>query len=86
MLALVPGAAPGIIEHGANGFLVEDEREMAAFVEESRGIDPERCRRTAGERFWPDRIPAAHEAVHREVRRSRGKTWRHLRQVDTRAA
>jgi len=86
MLALASGAAPGIIEHGANGFLVENEREMAAFVEESPGIDPERCRRTTGERFWPDRVPAAYEAVYRKVRRSRGKTRRHLRQVDTRAA
>lgn len=86
MLALAPGAAPEIIEHGANGFLVEDEREMAAFVEESRGIDPERCRRTTGERFSPDRVAAASEAVYREVQRSRGKTRRHLRQVDTYAA
>jgi len=64
---------------------VEDEREMAAFVEESRGIDPERCRRTTGERFSPDRVAAAYEAVY-EVRRSRGKPRRHLRQVDTRPA
>jgi hypothetical protein len=65
---------------------VEDEREMAAFVEESRGIDPERCRRTTGERFSPDRVAAAYEAVYREVRRSRDKPRRHLRQVDTRPA
>jgi glycosyltransferase involved in cell wall biosynthesis len=67
VLAFAHGAAPEIVEHGVNGFLVEDEEEMAAMVEKAGDIDPEQCRRTAAERFAPDRVAAGYEGVYREA-------------------
>jgi glycosyltransferase involved in cell wall biosynthesis len=63
VLAFNHGAAPEIVEDGKNGFLVGDEDEMAAKVEEAGRLDPLECRRSA-ERFLPDRIAARYEAVY----------------------
>jgi glycosyltransferase involved in cell wall biosynthesis len=67
VLAFAQGAAPEIIEHGVNGFLIDDEDEMAAMVEQAATIEPEQCRRTAAERFAPDRVAVGYEAVYREA-------------------
>jgi hypothetical protein len=40
---------------------------MAATVEQAARIDPDQCRRTAAERFAPDRVAVAYEAVYREA-------------------
>jgi glycosyltransferase involved in cell wall biosynthesis len=66
VLAFNHGAAPEIIEHGTNGFLVENEDEMAAVVERAGELDPAECRRSA-ERFSPSRVAAGYEAVFREA-------------------
>jgi glycosyltransferase involved in cell wall biosynthesis len=66
VLAFAHGAAPEIIQHGVNGFLVEDEHEMAAVVDEVAELEPEACRRSA-ERFSPDRVAAGYEDVYRSV-------------------
>jgi glycosyltransferase involved in cell wall biosynthesis len=66
VLAFNHGAAPEIIEHGKNGFLVEDEYEMAAMVEQVTKLDPQECRRSA-ERFSPHRVAAGHETVYGEA-------------------
>ena len=73
VLAFAHGAAPEIIEHGVNGFLVEDEDEMAATVERASGIAPEECRRTAAERFAPDQVAAGYERVYRRALVSHAK-------------
>jgi glycosyltransferase involved in cell wall biosynthesis len=67
VLAFSHGAAPEIVEHGVNGFLCRDEDEMASLVEQAANIDPMRCRQTAAERFAPDRVAAAYEAVYRQA-------------------
>jgi glycosyltransferase involved in cell wall biosynthesis len=67
VLAFAHGAAPEIVEPGVNGFLCQDEDEMAELVEQTAGIDPARCRQTAAERFAPDRVAAGYEAVYREA-------------------
>jgi glycosyltransferase involved in cell wall biosynthesis len=64
VLAFAHGAAPEIIEHGVNGFLCQDEHEMAELVEQAAGIEPMRCRKTAAERFAPDLV-AGYEDVYR---------------------
>jgi glycosyltransferase involved in cell wall biosynthesis len=64
VLAFPEGAAPEIVEHGLNGFLVRDEGEMAAMVDRCGEIDPLRCRRSA-ERFAPDRVALGYESVYR---------------------
>jgi glycosyltransferase involved in cell wall biosynthesis len=67
VLAFSHGAAPEIVEHGVNGFLCRDEHEMAELVEKAATIEPSRCRQSAAERFAPDRVAVAYEAVYREA-------------------
>lgn len=62
VIAFDQGAAPEIVEHGKNGFLVQDEDEMAAVVPRAGQIEPMQCRRSA-ERFSPDRVAARYEQV-----------------------
>jgi glycosyltransferase involved in cell wall biosynthesis len=66
VLAFPEGAAPEIVEHGVNGFLVGDEQEMAAMVDRTKEIEAMACRRSA-ERFAPDRIALGYEAVFRDA-------------------
>lgn len=69
VLAFANGAAPEIIQHGVNGFLVRDDDEMAAVVEQAAEISPDECRRTAAERFAPDQVASAYERVYRRAAR-----------------
>jgi glycosyltransferase involved in cell wall biosynthesis len=66
VLAFAQGAAPEIVEHGVNGFLVKDEHEMAAFVDRAGQLDPEACRASA-QRFSPHSVAAGYEAVYQAV-------------------
>jgi glycosyltransferase involved in cell wall biosynthesis len=63
VLAFDHGAAVEIVENGVNGFLVQDEYEMAEVVERAAELRPEDCRRSA-ERFSPHRIAAGYEAAY----------------------
>jgi glycosyltransferase involved in cell wall biosynthesis len=60
VLAFDQGAAPEIVENGRNGFLVRDEEQMAAVVDDAGRLDAMECRRSA-ERFSPDRVSARYE-------------------------
>jgi glycosyltransferase involved in cell wall biosynthesis len=80
VLAFAHGAAPEIVQHGVNGFLVEDEHEMAAMVEKAGEIDPETCRRSA-ERFSPDSVAAGYEKVYREVTERTGTADREMQEA-----
>jgi glycosyltransferase involved in cell wall biosynthesis len=71
VLAFAHGAAPEIVEHGVNGFLVEDEHEMAAMVDKAADVSPEACRRSA-ERFHPHAVAAGYEGVYARAIRTRG--------------
>ncbi|MGZ6586962.1 MAG: glycosyltransferase family 4 protein [Solirubrobacteraceae bacterium] len=86
VLAFPHGAAPEIIEHGVNGFLVQDEHEMAAMVERAVGIDPMRCRATAAERFAPDQVALGYESVYREAMVADARDGRARRPVGAPAA
>jgi glycosyltransferase involved in cell wall biosynthesis len=66
VLAFAEGAAPEIVEHGKSGFLVKDEDEMAAVVEQAGHLDPMDCRRSA-ERFHPHNVAARYEEVYLEA-------------------
>jgi glycosyltransferase involved in cell wall biosynthesis len=75
VLAFAHGAAPEIVEHGVNGFLVQDEQAMAAVVERAGELEPLRCRRTA-ERFAPDRVAHGYEAAYRDALAGTGRAPR----------
>jgi glycosyltransferase involved in cell wall biosynthesis len=66
VLAFAQGAAPEIVQDGVNGFLVDDEDEMAAAIEKAGAIDPARCRESA-RRFAPETVAAGYEAVYEAV-------------------
>jgi glycosyltransferase involved in cell wall biosynthesis len=66
VLAFNQGAAPEIVDDGHNGFLVEDEEEMAARVELAGGLDPMECRRSA-ERFAPDLVASRYEEMYEKA-------------------
>jgi glycosyltransferase involved in cell wall biosynthesis len=68
VLAFPEGAAPEIVEDGVSGFLVEDEDEMAAKVDDAGRLEPLQIRRSA-ERFAPDRIAAGYEQAFRAALR-----------------
>jgi glycosyltransferase involved in cell wall biosynthesis len=71
VLAFPNGAAPEIVEHGENGFLVQDEQEMAAMVDRCAQLDPQRCRESVL-RFAPDRVAAGYEAAYERAAAGRG--------------
>jgi glycosyltransferase involved in cell wall biosynthesis len=64
LIAFPEGSAPEIVEDGVNGFLVDDEQEMAAATARLSSIDPRACRESA-RRFDSDRIAARYEQVYR---------------------
>jgi glycosyltransferase involved in cell wall biosynthesis len=58
------GAATEIIVHGQNGFLVENEQQMADAVGWVSSIDPEACRASVVDRFSLDRVVSSYEALY----------------------
>lgn len=56
VVAFPVGALPDLIEPGVTGFLVRDIREMAEAIHASGGIDHDRCREAARQRFSPERM------------------------------
>jgi glycosyltransferase involved in cell wall biosynthesis len=67
VIAFPEGSAPEIVIDGETGFVVEDEREMAAAVSRLGEIDPERCRESARERFDVTAIGEAYEQAYERV-------------------
>jgi glycosyltransferase involved in cell wall biosynthesis len=67
VVAMRRGAMPVLIEHGHNGFLADDERELRHYLQQVGGIRPEDCRRSVEERFsaaaMADRYVARYEEV-----------------------
>lgn len=66
VIAFPEGAASEIVIDGENGFLVEDEAEMAGAVAKLGDLDPSHCRASAT-RYAADGIAARYESVYREL-------------------
>jgi glycosyltransferase involved in cell wall biosynthesis len=64
VIAFPEGSAPEIVLDGETGFVVGDEREMAAAIGRLREIDPERCRASARERFDVAAVAEAYEGAY----------------------
>jgi glycosyltransferase involved in cell wall biosynthesis len=56
VIAFRSGALPEIVEHGSNGFVVEDMEQMAAAIGKISSIDPEACRSSARSHFLADEM------------------------------
>jgi glycosyltransferase involved in cell wall biosynthesis len=61
------GALPELIQHGINGFLVDDLDEAALAVREASGLDRAAIRAHAIERFSVERMVDEYEAVYRQL-------------------
>jgi glycosyltransferase involved in cell wall biosynthesis len=64
VIAFVGGATPEIVDDGVTGFLVQDEREMAAALRYVSNIDRAACRRRAQARFSSSRMVHDYERVY----------------------
>jgi glycosyltransferase involved in cell wall biosynthesis len=67
VIATRRGALPEIIEHGVNGFLADDEAELAGYLQRAGEIDPAACRRSAAERFSAEVMAEGYLRLYREV-------------------
>jgi glycosyltransferase involved in cell wall biosynthesis len=67
VIAFASGALPEIVEHGRTGFIVQDEREMAAAIQASATIDPEVCRQAARARFSLERMTGDYLTLYRRL-------------------
>jgi glycosyltransferase involved in cell wall biosynthesis len=70
VIAFPEGAAPEIVEHGASGFLVDDEDQMAGAVGMLGDLDADRCRAAAQARYDVDLVACAYENAYRRVIRA----------------
>jgi glycosyltransferase involved in cell wall biosynthesis len=67
VVAFPVGALPDLIEPGVTGFLVRDAREMAAAIHASEGIDHDRCRQIARQRFSLERMVEGYFGYYRKL-------------------
>jgi glycosyltransferase involved in cell wall biosynthesis len=67
VIATRRGALPEIIEHGVNGFLADDEAELAHYMQRTGEIDPAACRRSVTERFSSQVMATGYLRLYREV-------------------
>lgn len=67
VIAFPSGNLPEIVEHGVTGFLVTDEREMAAAIEAADELDPDACRETAARRFSLEKTIEKYFSVYRQL-------------------
>jgi glycosyltransferase involved in cell wall biosynthesis len=71
VVAFPSGALAEIVEPGRTGFLVSDEREMAAAMLEAGRLDPAACREAALERFSVERMTSRYLERYRALSASR---------------
>ena len=67
VIARRAGALTETVEHGVDGFLVDDLTEAELAVERVRELDRAEIRRRALERFSPARMADEYEAVYRQL-------------------
>jgi len=68
VIAFPEGAAPEIVIDGENGFLVADEKEMAAATARLRTIDPAACRASVAARYDGAVVARRYVAAYRAAR------------------
>ena len=74
VIARRAGGLTETIEHGVDGFLVDDVTEAELAVQQARDLDRRQIRERALERFSPSRMASEYEEVYRQVIAERGRT------------
>jgi glycosyltransferase involved in cell wall biosynthesis len=75
VIAMNRGAMPEIIEHGVNGFLADDEKEFAQYIDRIDEIDPEACRQSVVDKFSADTMARAYLDRYRDVAKRHKTTY-----------
>src|SRR5581483_9350672 len=65
VLATRRGSVPEVVEDGVTGFVADDYRDLAAFVDRAAALDPREIRGRAAARFSPGRPVEEHVAAYR---------------------
>ena len=72
VLAFPNGAAPEIIESGTTGYLCRDEGAMITAIDRAGGINRDKCRAAAEQRFSLQRMARDHDQLYRRVLETEG--------------
>jgi glycosyltransferase involved in cell wall biosynthesis len=67
VIATRRGSVPEVLDDGVTGIIVDDHREMVDALDRADALDPHVLRRTAEERFSPQRMVDAHLAVYEQA-------------------
>lgn len=67
VVAMNRGAMPEIIEHGVTGFLANDEKEFAEYMERIGEIDPVACRKSVEHKFGAARMASEYLKRYKKV-------------------
>lgn len=67
VIAMARGALPEIIEHGVNGFLVNNERELRKFMKRVDEIDPVACRKSVERNFSAPKMAKKYLAHYQTI-------------------
>jgi glycosyltransferase involved in cell wall biosynthesis len=86
VIARRAGGYTETVEHGVNGFLVDDVEEARLAVERIRDLSRVRVRTLARERFSGDRMTLEYEAAFRQVLASRGSPTAGSKSVESEAS
>ncbi|WP_250537285.1 glycosyltransferase family 4 protein [Caballeronia sp. AZ10_KS36] len=83
VVAFRRGAVPEVIEHGVNGFIVDDVDQAVRAVHEIGAIDRARCRKTFEQRFSSERMARDYLAVYHNLLQSRASADAFITAADT---
>lgn len=75
VIAMNRGAMPEIIEHGVNGFLANDEKEFAQYIDRLDEIDPAACRQSVLDKFSANTMARAYLDRYRDVAKRHKTTY-----------
>lgn len=67
VIAMARGALPEIIEHGVNGFLANNEKEFADYMDRIDEIDPAACRKSVEAKFSAQHMAKEYLKRYQEI-------------------
>ncbi|MDQ3714790.1 MAG: glycosyltransferase [Actinomycetota bacterium] len=67
VVGLARGVLPSLVDHGSTGWIARSEAELAGYLDRLDELDPVACQRVARQRFSPDSMAAAYEALYLDV-------------------